>query len=215
MTPPDLECPQDSPPAAPDGDSFGSGAKAGLSSFFIVLSLLAVIAVLLAVIIVQRKKWKKQTMIKAEDTTYSNLAFRSELTLWWIYIYREDMFFLYPDRATIAAPSSSVFDAVSYTAMPQQIPEGRPAPDYDEILDQESSSSETNDSVMRRNKRNVHSDFNHHRGTPQLPGNDADTAVSDFCGLMYSPTKYVMKDKNLIREVCASSHAQLVTNVTN
>ena len=101
-----------------------------------------------------------------------------------------------PDRATIVAPSSSVFDSVSYTAMTQEIPEGRPArpPDYDEILDQESSSSDANNHLTHRDKLNVHLDLNHQRGTPQLPGNYVDN-VSDLCGSIHSPTKRLMNDK--------------------
>ena len=62
-------------------NSISPAYRIGITSLVIIVVLLAVVTTLVAVMMVQQKRWKakKQAIMNGDDTTYSNLAYNSEL----------------------------------------------------------------------------------------------------------------------------------------
>ena len=85
--------------------------------------------------------------------------------------------------------NSTAFASVSYTAVSEETTDG-PAPDYDEIIDEEKEPSKTIDSIAPANPQ---PDSNYYCGTPQPLENNSDGTIVSF--FLSTPDSYMHDER--------------------
>ena len=82
--------------------------------------------------------------------------------------------FLAGRTPAIIVATSTTFDSVSYTAVPDETPRDRPVPEYDEIIDQDEEPSKANNSLS---SAKVQPNSNHYCSSPQPPETNHECAI--------------------------------------